>query len=310
MDPMDSRNSAEIVKKIAPIPLGPKINLKEETEIYIEPDLEKTNTKDKEANIKDKEAKTGNESFFGILIKLWTTNVKSIPNYVMRNVFWLAPLCLIWLVVWPLKLYTFPAPIEGIFMFIVFLTATYNNFVAKAIMIGFIGGTLIPTIKEIKATGSSNVINKYKKAIDVIVSSFKRMKSMAIPVFLIGCGIALFVSNFLTRNNKVDKYLVCLATGIILIQALTRGTQSAQVRLIKAFLNDVMRFFKPGTMFDNNFIFVLFAGLATGFVGAIVSFLLYGILGDYAGYILGIIVAAVGVGLTFLKGKPIHSEGK
>ena len=188
-------------------------------------------------------------------------------------------------------------------MFLVFLTATYNNFVAKAIYIGFIYGSAIPIYKDIRREGAAPTINRYGKTLKVILNSFKRMGTKAMPVFVFAAGIGLCASNYLSRNNKMDKYLICLITGFIFFKAMSKGTKSIQLRLFKALAADIFKLFNKKNLVDNNFVYVFFAGLSAGFAGSFISYMMYKALGDKGGYILGAVAMAAGIALNFIPGK-------
>lgn len=293
-DVIENGGAVAMRKLIPPIPTG-----KAEKD---EPEVDQTRKSDVSTDIQS-------EPFFGLFFGMIKTNLLNIPRLLKNNWKWILPLVAVWFILSVIPTYKVPYSIRKIYLFIIFLTASYNNFVAKAIYAGFIYGTGIPLFKEFKKNGISPIIDKYKRTYGVIKQIFMRIGAKAMPIFVIGVGIGLFVSNFLTRNNKMDKYLVCFLTGFIFFKALSQGYGSIQARLFRAFFSDIFKLFRAKSPFNKEFIYVLFSGLSVGFIGSVVSYLAYSKLGDNAGYTIGGIIAFIGIILSFfVGGKNVQKE--
>ena len=243
------------------------------------------------------------ESFLRLFFGMIKTNLLHIPRFLKENWIWLLSLAAVWYILWIIPTYKVPYSIRKFYLFIIFLTATYNNFVGKAIFAGFIYGTGIPLFREFKKNGMTPTIDRYKRTLGVIVQTFKKIGTKAMPIFTFGFGVGLFVSNFLSRNNKIDKYLVCFLSGFILFKALSQGFGSIQVRLFRAFFSDFFKLFRMKSPVNKEFIYVLFSGLSAGFVGSFISYLAYNKLGDNTGYILGGLIAFIGIALSLFIGE-------
>jgi hypothetical protein len=249
------------------------------------------------ANILTKDSPEG---FLNLVTHIITSNVKNLPKFIKKNWIWLVSIIVLWFVLLLIPTYRLPRGISGFFSFLIFITAAYNNFVAKALYLIFVNSTAIPIYNEVKDNGLLSTLNRYKKAFEIIVNSFKRLQLKAIPIFLYGFGLALLISNFLSRNNKPDKYLICLITGFMFFRSLSQGLGSISIKLFKSVSADTLKILKINSTISNSFVYILFSGFSAGFAGAIISSFLYGLLGDYTGYILGAFFIVSAIVLTFV----------
>lgn len=265
--------------------------------------IEKDQLDKDEIQVVDDSAETQSESFLRLFFSMIKTNLINIPKFLKGNWIWLLSLAAVWCILSSIPTYKVPYSIRKVYMFLIFLTASYNNFIGKAILAGFIYGTGIPMFKEIKLNGIAPTIDRYKRTFGVIIQTFKKIGTKAYPIFTFGLGIGLFVSNYLSRNNKIDKYLVCFLCGFILFKALSQGFGSIQVRLVRTFFSDFFKLFKARSPVNKEFIYILFSGLSAGFIGSFISYLAYNKLGDNAGYIIGSVAVVLGIVLSLFIGE-------
>lgn len=290
---MDTDSIAENLKRrIPPIPTG-KID-KSGTQTQITAGLSDI-------------AKGTADSFVSIAKDLVIKNVKNAPTLALQNVTWLAPLVLIWLFLGTAnRLYLLPGFLSGILSAVIFLTATYNNFVGKALYAGFIGREVVPFIKKGKASGFGatykEYISKYTKVAGTILKAFKE-KGTNGYLMLAGYGGAGFiVSNFLSRNNKSFTYLVCLLTALGIFSSLSRGLNDNVVKLVTALWSDIVSLIKKekrGASVSS--IYVAMSSFAAGLALSVVFWFIRvsNAYTDPTGYIFGSLLIVVSVIIYF-----------
>lgn len=246
-------------------------------------------------------------------------NIRNIPGQIKNHIKWLVPLAFIWL----LLSFDFSTIIHNvdalIFIYsiidklspLVFLTAAYNNFIGKALFAGFIGGFTVPLLKESKKYKSFGIVlqsrlTKYIKVIKLAVRTFKE-KGLTAFIMLLGFGgLGLAFSNLLTRNNKPDKYLVCLITAIMLINSMSKGLNDPVIRLIRSFWRDLMRIFRKGYTPSLSDLYIAIFSFSLTLAFSIVLFTFVRFTDnyvDYTGYCIGIPCVVLSIILFFTVSK-------
>lgn len=216
-------------------------------------------------------------SFLKQLKELVTVNFKNLPKFLISNGIWLGSLAVIWLLLGSdiIKTYTLPNFLQSIIGFLIFITATYNGFVGKAILALFITSLLIPFINELRKGNALPFINeridRIKKTFGIISNAFKE-KGINAYILLLGySGIGLIFANFISRNNKIDKYLACFLAGFGLINSLSQGYDNPPIKLIRAFWNDVNKLFnKKGASLSVSTFYIGCSAVALGLVGSVI----------------------------------------
>jgi hypothetical protein len=258
-------------------------------------------------------------SFIIQFSKIIFTNFKNIPRLLKNHIIWLLPLVLIWMLLSfditsltsninvKLKLFRIVDKLSPL----IFLTAAYNNFLGKALFAGFIGGLVVPLIKESKKVGSfgtvfKTLLAKYIKVIKLAIGAFKE-KGVNAYIMLLGFGgLGLAFSNLLTRNNKADKYLVCLTTAIMIVNSMSRGINDPVTRLIRAFWRDVMRVFKKGFKLSVSTLYIAMFSFALTLALSIIVFSFVRFTNDFVdntGYYIGFSCVVISIILYFIAGK-------
>jgi hypothetical protein len=200
---------------------------------------------------------------------------------------------------------------EKLILFIVFITAAYNNFVAKAVYATIMIRVGLPLIRQIKSEGMTKVLNDFKKVIPDFKANWAETGPVGISILVSMVGSALIISNFLTRNNVIDKIAVSLALAMALLKALNVGSKSLPFMTGRVVSKDIsMMFLKPSPV-RHYHLYVAISALAVGFFGALpLSFMrITQSYYDPTGYILGGIAIVAAVPLYFVtRGKNIKSE--
>jgi len=254
------------------------------------------------------------ETFIDAFGKIVVRNITNIPELLKKNAVWLVPLIALWLF-----LMTFPtfriSILPGILRFLmnllIFLTASYNNFIAKIIYVFSFNSALIPAIEKIRKKEAAELVDKYKRTFDTIRRAFLSLKNKGIIILLSSSGTGLIIANFLSRNNRLDKYFVCLLSSFALINALSEGAGNVLIKLFRLASIDLNNLFKKDSKLNYNFIYTVFAGLSLGLAGEIIpglTFRMFGSLKDYTGYVLGLVLIVISVVLHFLKAQNVTKE--
>jgi hypothetical protein len=126
----------------------------------------------------------------------------------------------------------------------------------------------------------------------------------SLAIFILSSGVGLAFSNMLTRNNKLDKYLVSLALAISLVKVLGDGKKATLFMTGRVITKDIFKFFKRNNPVKNHHIYVCLSGFMAGLLGALVLALIAIGAGDtvqYWGYFLGGAGVVVGIVLFIVK---------
>lgn len=249
-------------------------------------------------------------------------------SYLKRNMIFLIVIFLAWLMLgsydndFPLARIPIIGSIYNFIIFgplkypLVYLTAAYNGpmgfyiktgltpytflvaLTAKSAYILAMTGVVIPSIKGL-IKDRNNEINKYKSSGLKFMETLKSITSSisSIGFILSGLGIALVLSNLLTRNGKIDKTFVLLLLAFVLFKGLAGILPSALDfiirRLMALFTRLMPGYLSNGTrQYDQ-----LRLGAIIGFPAAIIV----GGFGEYIGYIIGAIILVVGIILSLFK---------
>ncbi len=252
------------------------------------------------------DAELPTQGFFTLLTGIVLANFKALPQRLKKDIYWLGPLVLLWLILWPIKVMTMlrmPQALNSIVMTLIFLTATYNGFIGKAAFITIMSRTIIPTIKRIKAGELAQIKERYGRTFTLIKNVIKRGRHVAPKIILISGGFGLIASNILTRNNKIDKYLVCLLAAVALVDDLSKGTGSPVVRLVSTGLRDLPLLAGKNLKISMQSTYISIAGFALGLALAFVPGLFAQSYNSPVGFVAGLIILAAGLVLHFTGGK-------
>lgn len=250
------------------------------------------------------------------LIKLGFKNVLAIVPKLAKKYWWLIIIILgSWFFLANFSVYAystkFPALtplwmlLDKFILVVIFLTASYNNFVAKGIYAAVIIRVGLPLARRIRSDGTRKVVNDFK----VVVPGFKRSWAEAGTValsLLIGfIGVGTFLSNYLTRNNRIDKIAVSLALAMALIKALSDGPKSLPFMAGRVVMKDFFVMLLKPSPVRNQHIYLAVSGLAIGLLCSLPLAFLSKMTSDYIGYIIGIIAIIIAGAFFFLKARPL-----
>jgi hypothetical protein len=190
------------------------------------------------------------------------------------------------------------APLVG---FLIFITAAYNNWVAKSLYVLIIIKVFIPLFRRIKTEGLARVVDSFRAIAPGTTKSWEESSpvSASILVMLIGAGLAF--SNFLTRNNASDKVLVSIAAALSLVKVLSDGRTSIPFMSCRVISKDFFKLFRKVNPVGNPQIYLGIEGLGAGLLCSIILMELKGPLGDTIGGNLGYFAGAglLVIGIVF-----------
>lgn len=243
------------------------------------------------------------EKLWSLLTGILTRNIKNLPKYLKKNWVWLLPLAVLWLVLWIIPMmtrFTFPKTIDSLISLLIFLTAGYNNFLGKALYIGIINSTIIPVFKELKTNGIMSLWGRYKQTTGLIMRSYKTLGRKGIVILLIFAGIGFAFSNLITRNNKIDKYLICLMVGTALFNSLSNGVRDMTIRVVSSAYSLAMRLAGQSNVTTFKYLYAIISAFSLGTVLSFIPGEFSRNYYDYTGYIAGIICILAGVAVHFV----------
>lgn len=194
--------------------------------------------------------------------------------------------------------------ISKFILLIIFITASYNNFVAKAVYAAILIRVGLPLIGRIRSQGFTNVINEFKNIGPDLKKNWALAENTALSLLIGFLGMGAFVSNYLTRNNRIDKIAVTLALAIALMKALSDSPKSLPFMVSRVVMKDFFVMLLKPSPVRNHHIYVAVSGLNLGFLCSLPFAYLSSHTSDNIGYIVGVIAFIAGVGLFFVKKSP------
>lgn len=254
----------------------------------------------------------------------------SIIAYLKRNVIFLCSIFLMWLILGVEHSFNaYQTPIfggllrifnkPGLSSILRFFTATYNGpmsfgdfmkptlygymvaLVAKPIYLLAMTGVIIPSIKGFFKK-NSNMNSAYKDNAKIFAQTFNGLLKEInhLGLALMGTGIALMFSNFLTRNGKIDKGFVPILLAVVILLGLKGPTMSLLNVFVKKFISLIINIIPNGKLQALNKARLIQVGCIVGFGLSIIT----GNLGEQMNYILGIVAFLTGILITlFIKEK-------
>lgn len=246
------------------------------------------------------------QGLWKLLKTIVLSNYKSFPKRILKDAIWVGPLAVVWILLWTINgmtMYTLPGVVGTLAWVGIFLTATYNGFLGKAAFITVFSRTFIPLIKGIAKGEGKDIGARYKKTWKLIMNLIKTGKQTALKLMLMGAGVGLIASNLLTRNNKIDKYFICLLCATALFDDLSKGQGSMVVKLTSAALRDLPMMLGQAVSVNMRTTYLWITGFAAGLVLAIVPGQFVNSFYSPMGAIFGAIVLVAGIVLHFVGGK-------
>jgi len=240
-------------------------------------------------------------------------NIKKIKNTIKRGWILYAVMAVVWLIFMTLKTYTLPAPLKAISFVFIFLSSAYNNFVAKILYLKVFSKDIIPLFKAIKNKKTSKYFEGFKLVPGKIGMAWKEKKRTGTAAFLSFLGISIAIGNFLMRNNRIDKYFICLMLAYSMYRGISQGNRAIQYITGRVVSKDIFGGIKKNNPFDESLITLSLSGIMCGFgVGSFLMSQMWRrlpyIVADYTGYIVGGFVLFAGIIVAVVAA--VKSRGK
>lgn len=185
--------------------------------------------------------------------------------------------------------------------FFTWIFAIYTSVLAKTvfwIIILTVGRSLF---RRFRKEGFAKVIGELRSIPGSLKQAWTALGDRALYALLAGGGLGLALCNFMTKNNRTNKYCAAIVLALTLIYAMGAGSRDPLFVFGRVGAKDAGRLWgKPFTLTDNH-IFLLVGGILAGLALDFIVMLV--IPWFYIGYILGAVVlaAAITLGLTIPK---------
>lgn len=244
------------------------------------------------------------ETLFSWMIESCKLGVRAVPKLAKRLAIHLGIVLAVNLLLWPLKTWQLPAPIDSAVKVMIFLTATYNNVIPKTVfwVIIFTFGRRL--FIKIKNEGLAKAVAPIRLIAPEFKQAYLAMREKAWPLLLMGGGIGLALANnfasysrFPEARNKFDKYFVALVISFAVSYILGESKKNWMFKFARLASSDFSRLMKRQYTYSDNHTFLLL----TGFVaGLLLDAPLIALKAMYGGYILGTVLVAGALVLLFV----------
>ncbi len=244
------------------------------------------------------------ETLLSWMIESCKLGVRAVPKMAGRLAVQLGIVLAVNLLLWPLNTWQLPAPIASIAKVMIFLTATYNNIIPKTIywVIVFTFGRRL--FVRIKNEGLARAVAPIRQIVPEFKQAYLALREKAWPLLLMGGGIGLVIANnfasysrFPEARNKIDKYFVALVISFAVSYILGESKKNWMFKFARLAGSDVSRLLKKPNTFTDNHTFILLSGFVAGLLldAPLIAFKAM-----YGGYILGAVLVAAALVLTFV----------
>jgi len=187
-------------------------------------------------------------------------------------------------------------------MTLVFLTASYNSVIPRTIfwvIVFTVGRTLL---RRVRSEGFGKVVGDFRQFPVNFKASKAILGQLSNALLITGAGLGFFTANFLTRNNRIDKVLVCFVLATALINALSKGKSGLLFTSVKLVYQDLTAMVKSAGKITADHTYLIVSGFILGLLGNTVFAV---IKLDFGGYILGGVLAAFGLFMVLNKNKEV-----
>ncbi len=245
-------------------------------------------------------------------IELVTTGAKNTARAfpILIKKYWWMALILggLWYVLMTVN--TSSLPMQPVADFLVFLTAAYNNWIAKSVLVLVVLKVGVPLFRRIKAEGFGKVMESFQSVGPGLKKNWAETGAAAISLFVVALGIGLALSNFLSGNNSYTRYLASLALAFSMVKTLSEGNKAMTFTASRVVSKDVFKIFGKPSPVRNHHIYLSVGGVMAGLAGAAVPALLFffGVAGvrmspvyENICYFMGGAVVVIGAGVYFVK---------
>ena len=232
------------------------------------------------------------EHSWELIFHIISAGIRNIPKLALTVLLPLAAITVTNIILESIPTYKLYGFTKVLVFVLVFLTSSYNSSVPRAIywvVIFTFGKTLF---RRVRSEGFATVLIGYKQFPTNFNKSRSAIGKAGNYILCIGAGFGFFAANYLSRNNRIDKVLVCYVVAIALVNALSKGKKGMLFIMIKLFYKDIVAFNKNARTITTHQSYILVSGVVLGLIGNTIFAL---IKLDNGGYILGGVLAVVGL---------------
>ncbi len=258
-----------------------------------------------EAKIKKNPGLDSYEHSWQLFIYLIARGIRQLPQILMMVVLPLVVLTVVNIILESIPTYSLYGPGKVVVLTLVFLTSSYNSAVPRAIywVIMFtLGRSLFIRVRN---EGFSKVVGDFRQFPTQLKASRDHLGKLSNARLLIGGGIGFYMANFLSRNNRIDKVLVCYVLALALVNGLSKGSKGLLFVAIKLVVKDLTAWIKSLPEMSTETIYMVVSGVVFGLVGNTIFAVIK--LGS-GGYILGTILAVAGCVLLIIDKKEVNEN--
>lgn len=243
------------------------------------------------------------------LIKMGAKNTAKILPVLIKKYWWIALIVgAVWFFLMTVD--TSRLPVQPVADFLVFLTAAYNNWVAKSVLVLVVLKVGIPLFRRIRTEGFGKVMESFQAVGPGLKKSWVESGIIAVSLFVVTLGVGLALSNFLSGNNSYTRYLASLALAFSMVKTLSDGSKAMTFTATRVVSKDIFKWFGKHSPVRNHHIYLGIGGVMTGLVGAALPAFLFffGIAGvrmspvyQSVCYSMGGAVIVIGAAVYFVK---------
>ncbi len=191
--------------------------------------------------------------------------------------------------------------LTGITAILIFFTGSYNNFIAKLFVFMGFQQIVIPLFSNNEEENFMKQLSVFRKGYKLMRYSIKHTSKRGSTIIIIAAGWGIFISNFLTRNNKFDKYFVCIMISLLLLKAVGSKRKNNLFVLIRGLLLDISKLIKVKREDFEAYLHLSLSGFSLGLMlSYFIPFLGATNWHDPKGYYVGVTVMIVGFVMRIL----------
>lgn len=242
------------------------------------------------------------ETLFSWLVSLGVSGVKNFPKIAVTLAIQIGIVLFFQFIFWWQGISQYiPSFIK---MPIIFLTATYNNFIPKTLywIIIFTFGKKL--FFRIRRKGLKKAMYPIRSLVPELKKAYRTVEKKAYSILLISGGIGLIIANnfasysrFSGARNKIDKYFVALVISFTISYLLGEGKEHWIFKFSRLSVADICRLFKLKNRYTDNHTYIIMSSFVLGLL-ADAPLILMKL--KYGGYILGAVCFVAGIVLSFV----------
>ncbi|MBN2795253.1 MAG: hypothetical protein JXR88_07620 [Clostridia bacterium] len=232
--------------------------------------------------------------------------ITSIPKKAKTLAIFGSIILLVNLIFWTINTYMLPTylkPFKGLIKAVVYLTATYNDVVPKTIfwVLLFTFGRRL--FKQIIRRGPEKTFGCMKNTLPMFMDSITTLKEKALPIITFGIGFGLVVANnfasysrFSQARNKSDKYFIVLIMAFTISYLLGEANKTGIFKFVKLASKDLSLLVLKKEGLTDEGVFLILSGFI---LGLLLDAPFIWMKAMYGGYISGLILILIAIGLWF-----------